>query len=47
MVICNRHIIEMAEGRFLKEDREEPFANRDYVKESKRIYRLLKKGVGI
>ena len=38
----NRKIIEKLEREFIKEDKKEPFLNREYVEETKRIYKLLK-----
>ena len=35
-------IIEKAEKSFLDADKEEPFLNREYAEETKRIYLLLK-----
>ena len=40
-----RKIIEKLEKEFIKEDKEEPFLNREYVEETKRIYKLLKEEI--
>ena len=39
-------IIKKIEKEFIKEDKAEPFINREYVEETKRIFGLLKESVG-
>ena len=38
----NNKIIEKLEKSFIEEDKAEPFLDREYVEETKRIYKLLK-----
>lgn len=42
----NEKVILKAEKSFLKEDKKEPFIDREYVDETKRIFSLLKADVG-
>ena len=41
----NEKTIERLEISFIIEDKKEPFINREYVKETKRIFKLLKSGI--
>ena len=42
----NEVVILKAEKSFLKEDKQEPFLDREYAEETKRIFGLLKEGSG-
>lgn len=42
----NEVVILKAEKSFIEEDKEEPFLDREYVDETKRIFSLLKEGNG-
>lgn len=45
-IMKKKETIERAEKSFLKEDKAEPFIDRAYVKETKRIFGLLKEDNG-